>query len=341
MKFPCFFIWILVVVGLLSTMWTLINIYFQQRSPFGYVFTELGYPVSDYFSPGGLDEILLPFTLLFPLCTVIWEIWLVHNTLFMATNSVARERNHNRWDILSLTGVSTRQILWAKWQAVVSEQWRKFLLLAVARIGMIGFLALNFDVNFNFGSFPFFDYGANGDITQPQFTRGFVSAILLVLLSVAFITMLTLLDLLFTTACGLFGTSRMPRSSTMLIYGIGARVILVIVVALVFGVPGYLGIKPDIETFGYYPDPILNTVCLTLFLMGASMLDVGSIAAGLLIRFGYTVRWYGEYGGVTFFSDTLRGNGAAFIYALLFSAVAYILLTCLIMWQAEKNMSKP
>lgn len=330
------FIAMMILIALVVFGWTIINSIPQQPSLFYWLLTELHLDTTSYFSSGGLNDALLPFKLLFPLCVVIWDFWLMFRTLVMSANSIARERNAKSWELLLLTNATTRQIVVAKWWAVVRRQWRDYAQLAIMRIGAISFLALNFSVNFSFGQFPYFSYGSQGPLTEPYRTTVFLITISIVLLSAAIIAALTMLNLMFTAACGIVGGSISQRAALALPFGVIIRFILIIIVAILAGVPGYLVLKPDIETFAYYPDPVLNTVFLILALVGVSAVDNGSIAAGLLIRFGYNFRWIPKFNGFTFFSDTLRGHGPAFLSALLLSILVYAALTRILLWRAEK-----
>jgi hypothetical protein len=277
--------------------------------------------------------------LLFPLSVVIWNFWLMFQTLIMGTHSITRERTGNNLELLLVTGVDIRTIIWAKWQAIVRQQWRDYALLAIMRIGAISFLAMNFTVALNYGDHPSFSYGRPGPEVEPQITIVFSIAIAIVLLSAVVIAILTMLDLMFTAACAIVGGSIARRISLALPYSIGVRLLLVIVVALLLGVPSYLAIKPDLETFGYYPDPVFNTFALIAGLTGATMLDQGSIAAGFLMRYGYNFRWSSIFNGFWFFSDTLRGHGPAYLTALVISVVIFIFLTSTLMWRAKKSLN--
>jgi hypothetical protein len=334
------FIWITVSVSLVTFGWTLVNTIPQWPSLLLWVFTQFNLNIPDYFVNGGLRDTLFPFTLLFPLCVMIWDLWLMVRTLVISTNSIARERNAKSWELLLLTSVNTRQVIKAKWWAVVRHQRKDYALLAVMRIGMVGFLALNFSVTFSFGDFPYFSYGSPGPLVEPDRTIVFFIATLIVLLSAAIIAMLTMLNLKFTAACGILGGFIALRPSLALPSGIAVRLLLAIILAALIGIPSYLGLKPDIETSIYYPDPVLSTIFLILGLMGSSMVDNGSMAAGLLVRFGYNVRWYSTFRGFRIFSDTLRGHGPAFLIALLLSILIYVVLTRILLRQSEKMITR-
>jgi hypothetical protein len=329
------FIWSMVVISLIAFVWRVINTIPQHPSLVNWLLFNLNFDVTNPFMPGGLNETIFPIMLLFPLCVMIWDLWLMFQTLIMSTNSIARERTGENWELLLLTNVSVRQIVSAKWWAVVRQQWTDYVLLALMRIGAVSLLAFSFDVGFSPGRFPYFSYGSSGPVVEPHITTVFLTAISIVLLSAALIAVLTMLNLMFTAACGIVAGSFTKRSWRMLPYGIGIRLLPVSIIAILAGVPSYLGLKPDIETFNYYPDPIFNTICLILLFMGITVLDNGGIAAGLLMRFGYDYRWHSKFHGFAFFSTTLRGHGPAFLTALLLSITIFGMLTCLLLRQAE------
>jgi len=331
---------ILILIALVTFVWRILDTIPQQPSLFYWLLTSLGFNTKSYFTNGGINDTLAPFMLLFPIGVVIWDLWLMLQTLIMSTNSIRRERDGNSWDLLLLTGAGSRQIIRAKWRVVVNRQWRDYVLLAIMRIGAVSFLALNFSVEFSFGRFPYFSYGSLGPDTEPARTIVYVTAISIVLLSAALISILTLLNLMFTAACGLVGGSLVQRLPLALVSGIGTRIFIVVVLAILFGVPGYLVLKPDIETFNYYPDPVINTVFLILALIGSTMIDNGGIAAGLLMRFGYNYRWSPELYGFELFSYYLRGNGPAFLTALLLSIVILVILTYALLRRTENIIAR-
>jgi hypothetical protein len=333
------FIWLLVLVALIAFVWRVVNTIPQQPSLLYWLLNEFHFDITNYYS-SGIHNIMTHIMLLFPLCVVIWDLWLMFQTLTMSANSIARERNGKSWELLLLTGVNARQIVRAKWWAVVHRQWRNYALLAIMRIGAISFLAMSFDVQFYFGRPPSFSYGSVGPVAEPHISTVFGIAVAIVLLSAALIAVLTMLNLMFTAACGIVGGIITPRSSLAVPSGIGVLLIVTLLVTILFAVPGYLVLKPDIENFGYYPDPVVSTVFLIFGLIGASMVDNGSIDAGLLMRFGYNVRWWQTWYGVDFFSDTLRGHGPAFLTALLLSIGIVALLMAILLWRAEKIIAR-
>ncbi len=334
------FVGIMVFIALIAFVWRVVNTIPQQPSLLYWLFTELNLDKTWYFSNSGISDKLLPFTLLFPIGVLIWDLWLMAQTLVMSSNTIARERNAQNWELLLLTGVSIRQLVRAKWWAVVRQQGRSYTLLAVMRIGAVSFLALGFDVYFWFGRSPSFSYGSLGPLEESQRTIVFIIAISIVVLSAGFIALLTMVNLLFTAACGIVGGCLARRTALSLPAGVGVRLIVMGGIALLIAVPGYLFLKPDIEMGNYYPDPVLSTIALIAALVGAAMVDNGATAAVLLIRFGYNVRWWQYLYSIPFFSITLRGHGPAFLTALVLSSILLAVLTYLLLRRAETILAR-
>lgn len=242
--------------------------------------------------------------------------------------------------MLQLTRVSTRQIVRAKWWAVVWHYWRDYVLLAIMRIGAVSYMALNFTVDFTFGRHPSFSYGRSGPELEPLRTTIFLIAIAIVLLSVAIIAILTMLNLMFTASCGIVGAAVAQRTALALIYSLGVYLFPIIIIGLLAGVPGYLVLKPDIENFGYQPSAILSTIALILMLTSVTIVDKGSLASGLLMRFGYDFRWSQALYKFEFFTDRLRGNAGAFLTSLLLGMIIYVVLIFALLRRAEKIIAK-
>lgn len=61
-------------------------------------------------------------------------------TLGLAAQSITREKQGKTWDMLLLTGVDARQIIYGKWWATVRVMWKDHALLYLLRLGMIAWL---------------------------------------------------------------------------------------------------------------------------------------------------------------------------------------------------------
>lgn len=62
----------------------------------------------------------------------------------LAAHSISREKEGHTWDMLILTHVSARQIVWGKWWASATVLARDHLLLALLRLGVAAYMMVNF-----------------------------------------------------------------------------------------------------------------------------------------------------------------------------------------------------
>lgn len=66
-------------------------------------------------------------------------------TLSLAANSISREKNGKTWESLLLTNVDSRRIVWGKWGATVQALWGDQWMVALLRLGLIGWFVSRFD----------------------------------------------------------------------------------------------------------------------------------------------------------------------------------------------------
>ncbi len=328
----------MVLIAVVAFVWRVIDTIPQEPSLVYWLLAKIDPSRLDTFNPFDNDP-LASLAVLFSVCVLAWEGWLTVRTLLLSANTIVHERNEQTWELLLLTNVTTWQIVRAKWQAVVATQWRSYLLLAILRIGAISLLSMRFDVNFWFGIFPSFGYGSPGPETDPQRLLVYLIAIAAVVLGAIMTTRLTMMNLLLTAACGMIGGCVAKHLPVAFISGVGTRLTLILLIAAIAGVPGYLGLRPDLENSTYFPDPVVSTTSLILALTGMTAIDNGAVAAGLLMRFGYNYRWSMSAYAYPFFWDTLRGHGPAFFTALLLSAVIYMTMTHMLLKRAEKSVA--
>jgi ABC-type transport system involved in multi-copper enzyme maturation permease subunit len=83
-------------------------------------------------------EIGLPILLILVLGM---QLLLIFRTVAAAASSISREERGATWDLLLLTGVTSRAIILGKWWATMRAQWRGWLLLIPVRIGLVTFYA--------------------------------------------------------------------------------------------------------------------------------------------------------------------------------------------------------
>jgi len=61
----------------------------------------------------------------------------------LSYNSVSREKTNRTWDILRLTNVSARDLVWGKWWASLMALWGDHFMLVLLRIGLVGLVVVN------------------------------------------------------------------------------------------------------------------------------------------------------------------------------------------------------
>ncbi len=105
-------------------------------------------------------------------------------TLGLSSNSITRERKSKNWDVLLLTNVNSRQLVWGKWWASMHALWGDHVMVGLLRMGMIGGL-----VSFHANRLP---PGVAG--LSPEMTHLFILSGIMI----AF----TIIDAAFTTAMG-------------------------------------------------------------------------------------------------------------------------------------------
>lgn len=68
-------------------------------------------------------------------------------TVGLSANSITRERLNKTWDILLLTRVDARQLVLGKWWASLLSLWGDQVLVAILRLGVIGWVTAQFQNN--------------------------------------------------------------------------------------------------------------------------------------------------------------------------------------------------
>ena len=105
-------------------------------------------------------------------------------TLGLSSNSITREHKSKNWDILLLTNVNSRQLVWGKWWASMHALWGDHVMVGLLRLGAVGGL-----VAFHANRLP---PGIGG--LSPETTH----LLILTVIMIAF----TIIDAAFTTAMG-------------------------------------------------------------------------------------------------------------------------------------------
>ncbi len=136
-------------------------------------------------------------------------------TMGLSATSISREKTNHTWNVLVLTELNARQIVWGKWWASLQALWGDHILLAVLRLGIAGWLIVVYKENL-----------PAGVMGLPP---GATAVIAMTVLIVAF----TVIDAMFTTAMGIaIPLSDLPGSIIIsLVVGIRA---VATVAALIF-----------------------------------------------------------------------------------------------------------
>lgn len=126
-------------------------------------------------------------------------------TLALAASSIRREQRAGTWDSLLLTNMSARQIVQGKWWATLRALWGDHVLVLVLRLGFVAYLHL---------------LSANPAVSQP----------VRLLITLAFITVITIIDSALTAILGILPPVSGSHSVVM---PLAMSVRLVVSVALV------------------------------------------------------------------------------------------------------------
>jgi len=61
----------------------------------------------------------------------------------LSYSSISREKANRTWDVLLLTNVSARDMVWGKWWASLMALWGDHFMLVLLRIGIVGIVVVN------------------------------------------------------------------------------------------------------------------------------------------------------------------------------------------------------
>ena len=205
-----------------------------------------------------LPLLLLPLTFMFHFSLLL-------RALMFSTGSVRRERLGATWQLLLLTDQSIMRIIFAKWMATAWHLAPQYLLLAALRVGVIVFVGLelfrfdNFYIDRNSLQF-FFAIKSLPFRIHPE----------MLLISVALVVVLTLANLLFTSALGVF-ISVVRRSGHL-----GDQVAIAFALRTILLVLPALWLISRAQQFSYYPATTANT-------LGLSLLDNGTLSVAAVL----------------------------------------------------------
>jgi hypothetical protein len=241
--------------------------------------------------------------------TFILHFQRMFQTLTLAVNSIARERQSNNWDMLILTGIDAGKIVRGKWWATVCSMWGRYARLGILRAMLI--IVVSRYANGNTSSYQIYSGG------QPDVS--IITPTLLQFLMVGVIVFaLTIANLLFTAACGV--TAFNQRSGVGLARAIGTRILILIAT----GVVGALIAQLLYELF--YPsgaDSIVAFSLLTLFDNGVSI--SGEFATSNPLR------------AITPFASGFKSLLPIFLSTALIALALYGLLTFILLRSAQRQ----
>ena len=138
-------------------------------------------------------------------------------TLARSAESLSRERQGLRWDYLRLTGITSKALIRGKWWAVVKRQFYSYLWLGV--LSSCAVIWLGYSNSVRILAF-YISRSSLPDLIE-AITLPHPIALLYLF---AFISLLTLLNLGFTAACGLLGASLGRHGDGGFIRAIGLRI---------------------------------------------------------------------------------------------------------------------
>ena len=243
----------------------------------------------------------------------------VFQTLALSANSIARERNANNWDMLVLTGIDARKIVLGKWWATVRHMWRPYVMLGILRaVLMVWYGAY---INWNY-----YGYAAYGGYNDANTAGIIVPMLLQLMLAGAAVFILTIVNLLFTAACGVSAFNK--RSGVALARAVATRLFLVIGLAL-------LGLLLVRFWLNYsYPNVLPSIFVLSLL----TIFDNGVTVVTNLATYNF-------YGNYAYYGSNINPVFAVYLPAAILGLLIYALLTFLLLrlaqWQAVRQGATP
>jgi hypothetical protein len=239
-------------------------------------------------------------------------------TLALATGSLARERDGNTWELLVMTGISSKAIIRGKWWAVVRQQLPSYLWLGVLRA--VAILWYGFAISSVSSSYSY-SYNNSFVPVYPPPLQIIVAAVILFAL--------TLLNLGFTAASGMVGAALGERGGTALARGVAVRLLLGLLPLVIMGIC-LLSIAWLFRN-SRLPDGIVSDVGSATLGIAVTLLDNGITLGSPMSNVRLSDLESGiVYGGIGL------DQWAAFIFAI----PAYWLYTTLALRWAERRLRK-
>lgn len=232
----------------------------------------------------------------------IYLIWIVHalvvaRAIAAGANAISREHVGKTWDVLVLTGVSTRQILLGKWLAVMRQVAPWTLALATLRLVMIPVFMLSLVNRFAWRAVTMGStYYNSGMYDMPIIDWRPESALLAVLMTVG----ITILEVMACTAIGLAASAITRKGWIAMITAFLVRFAPVMIFAAFTQYE--VGDQPSWRVLSFTPLSLADSGTSTLYLLSLPLtsrtfflhghaLAGLSLAASLLIAFLIASLW--------------------------------------------------
>jgi hypothetical protein len=258
--------------------------------------------------------------ILFCVAIIVAHYVLQFRTLVLATNSLAREREGATWELVLLTGIDSANIIRGKWWAVVQRQLPVYAWLGLLRAcAIVWFSYYNASTLVESLSFAF-EPPVNVIFDEPT-----------ELLFIATVTVIaSLLNLAFTAACGLWGTSLTGSRQMSLLRGMGIRLLMGFLLLMILMSPIY--ILSPIQYIDSSSNVFIDTPIHTIMLLIIAALDDGLTVGTFLANVGYDYFYFLE-------SPRLLENSGLLI-TLAGSMFMYLWVTRFILRRAEHRVEK-
>jgi len=173
-----------------------------------------------YRDPDRISRVFGPLNTLPLAVAVLFHFALMFRTLALSANSITREQQANNWDMLVLTGIDARRIVWGKWWATVRRMWFGYVLLAILRAAVIIWVGAAVSRVLAAG-YPYTSGYLPPDVIRPTLAR--------FLLAAGIVFAFTMVNLPFTAACGVTAFNR--RSGVALARAFVTRTLLLVSLA--------------------------------------------------------------------------------------------------------------
>jgi hypothetical protein len=242
-------------------------------------------------------------------------------TITLSTHSIAREKQSNNWDMLVLTGIDAGKIVRGKWWATVRHQWKPYVVLGILRATLVMWYGASTN-----RSYYSYSYYSNGQTTPEMLAP----MLLQCLLSGIVVFTFTIVNLLFTAACGV--TAFNARSGVALARGIATRMLLLIGIVLTSG------LIVRFSTFWTYtasaPSLFFSIATISLVTLADNGITVGIQLA--------TYRFYNYYSA---YGSNIDPVFLVFLPAAIIALLIYLVLTFGLLrfaqWQAVRQSALP